>query len=205
MSVPVFEVGPIDHTIVYSFAVGFILAWLIFGIRILVLKSRSKKAIRGLKHTLTSRIDLDSESIDRMRKEIELLRKKNANLQSSISNLSQKSGRKENLQLRIYQDAVEKMSLQAPGFAPAWQIVLRECEEENGRSLDGSKVFTKRITPAAGSGWITDAGSREPREARSAETVIEHDSQLSGSPSAGASAKPEKAAKQGLLAKLRNR
>lgn len=203
MSVPVFEVGPINHTIVYSFAAGFILAWLIFGIRILVLKSRSKKAIRGLKHTLTSRIDLDSESLDRMRKEIESLRKRNTNLQSSISNLSQKAGRKENLQLRIYQDAIEKMSLQAPGFAPAWQIVLRECEAENGRSLDGSKVFTKRITPAAGSGWITDTSQPATQDAGGSE--ITHDGQLSGTSTAGASESPFKTPKQSLLSKLRNR
>jgi hypothetical protein len=173
VAVPVFEIGPVDQNVVYAFFAGFVIAWLIFGIRILVLKSRNNREVRNLKANLLNRIDVETTSFDRMRKEIEELNSKNANLKVSMHNLSSKPGRREKLQLQVYQTAIEKMSVRAPGFAPAWQIVLQECEQEAGRSLDGTIPFVKRILPAVGTGWISS-----PDEAPVAEIVS--DSELSG-------------------------
>ena len=153
MAVPVFEVGPVDQNVVYAFVVGFILAWLIFGIRILVLKSRSKREIRELRTSLANRLDLETTSLNGMKREIGELKKKNDNLKISMQNLSGKPGRREKLQLQVYQTAIEKMSVRAPGFAPAWHVVLRECEDEMGRSLDGTIPFIKKMIPAVGTGW----------------------------------------------------
>lgn len=173
MAVPVFEVGPVDQNIVYAFVAGFVLAWLVFGIRILVLKSRGNREVRNLKENLLNRIDIEASSIVRMKKEIDELKSKNANLKVSMHNLSSKPGRREKLQLQVYQSAIEKMSVRAPGFAPAWQIVLQECEQEAGRSLDGTIPFIKRIIPAVGTGWVNSS-------ADTAQPEIVSDSELSG-------------------------
>ena len=173
MAVPVFEVGPVDQNVIYAFVAGFILAWLIFGIRILVLKSRSSREIKELKRSLLNRMDIESSSIDRMKKEIDELKLKNANLKDSMHNLSSRPGRHEKLQLQVYQSAIERMSVRAPGFAPAWQIVLQECEQEAGRSFDGTIPFIKRIVPAAGTGWLNLPSD-------SAASAIVSDSELSG-------------------------
>ena len=157
MAVPVFEVGPIDQSLVYTFVAGFLLAFLIFGIRILVLKSRNRREVKDLRSSLANRLDLEAASLNGMKSEIEDLKKKNANLKTSMHSLSGKPGRREKLQLQVYQSAIEKMSVRAPGFAPAWHIVLRECEEEAGRSLSGTIPFINRIVPAVGTGWADNA------------------------------------------------
>lgn len=181
MAVPVFEVGPVDQNIIYAFVAGFLLAWLIFGIRILVLKSRAKREVRGLRVSLVNRIDLEASSINAMKKEIEELKNKNTNLKTSMHNLSDKPGRREKLQLQVYQSAIEKMSVRAPGFAPAWHIVLQECEQEAGRSLDGSIPFIRRIIPAVGSGWANSLSDQDisPQDG-SLGVDIASDSELSG-------------------------
>lgn len=171
MAVPVFEIGPVDQNIVYTFIAGFILAWLIFGIRILVLKSRSRKEVRGLRESLANRIDLEAASLNGMKKEIEDLKNKNSNLKTSLQNLSAKPGRREKLQLQVYQSAIEKMSVRAPGFASAWHVVLQECEQEAGRSLDGTIPFVRKIIPSVGTGWA---------ESSSQNAEIKSDSELSG-------------------------
>lgn len=154
---PVFEVGPIDERIVYAFLIGFLLTFLIMGIRILFIKSKNKKLIKKLKTSLSSRIELEAVSLGNMKKEIESLKTENSNLKTSLQNLSVKVGRREKLQLQIYQTAIEKMSVRAPGFAPAWHVVLKECEDEMGKSLEGTIPFVKRIIPAVGSGWKDSA------------------------------------------------
>ena len=188
VAIPVFEIGPVDQNIVYAFIAGFLLAWLIFGIRILVLKSRNKKTVRELRTSLVNRIDLETSSINSMKKEIEDLKSKNANLKTSMQNLSGKPGRREKLQLHVYQSAIEKMSVRAPGFAPAWHIVLQECEQETGRSLDGTIPFVRRITSSVGTGWAdsstVSAGNLSSDVPPGAE--INSDSELSGRAKPGA-------------------
>ena len=190
MAVPVFEIGPVDQNIVYAIVAGFVLAWLIFGIRILVLKSRNKREVRELRTSLVNRIDLETSSINAMKKEIEDLRKKNDNLKTSMHNLSSKPGRREKLQLHVYQSAIEKMSVRAPGFAPAWHIVLQECEQETGRSLDGTIPFARRITSSVGTGWAdtSSAANSIISASERPEQEIKSDSELSGREKSGPAA-----------------
>lgn len=173
-----FEVGPVDQNLVYAFVAGFLLAFIIFGIRILVLKSKSRRAVKELRSNLLNRIDLEASSLNGMKKEIEELKKKNSNLTTSMQNLSGKPGRRDKLQLQVYQSAIEKMSVRAPGFAPAWHIVLRECEEEAGRSLNGTIPFINRIVPAVGTGWADSTAVQSTDGAPAVE--IASDSELSG-------------------------
>ncbi|MDC7228112.1 MAG: hypothetical protein PQJ61_15215 [Spirochaetales bacterium] len=179
MAVPVFEIGPVDQNIIYAFIAGFLIAWLIFGIRIAVLKSRNKKEVRDLRNSLVNRIDIETSSIDRMKTEIEDLKKKNNNLKISMNNLSGKAGRREKIQLHVYQSAIEKMSVRAPGFAPAWHIVLKECEEETGKSLSGTIPFIQRNIPTVGTGWANTVNMQAGDEVGE----INSDSELSGSSS----------------------
>ncbi|MDC7125961.1 MAG: hypothetical protein PQJ46_10370 [Spirochaetales bacterium] len=174
---PVFEVGPIDQNIIYAFLAGFILAFIILLIRILVIKSRSRREIKELRLSLTNRIELEASSINGYKKEIEALQKKNDNLNLSIQNLSSKVGRREKLQLRVYQSAIEKMSVRAPGFAPAWHIVLKECEDELGRSLDGTIPFTNRVVSSVGTGWADSSLSTDSSTDDFASSGIEIESE----------------------------
>ncbi len=199
MAIPEFDIGPVNSYLIFGFLVGFIVAWIIFGIRILVLKSRGRKDIGELRKNLVSRIDLETTALNNLKKEIEDLKKKNANLKTSMQNLSGKPGRLEKLQLKIYQSAIEKMSVRAPGFAPAWHIVLQECEEETGKSLDGAVVFKRRIVPAVGTGWADNSNQLQDPQSRGGSHGINSDSELSGLSSSVKVKKPS------LFSRLRGR
>ncbi len=164
MNLPAFKIGPIDQTAVYGFVAGFILAWLIFGLKIIILKIRSKKEIKKLKTNLESRINIETASIKRLTKEKEELEKKNSNMQTSLKNLAGKTGKKEKLQLQVYQSAIEKMSIRAPGFASAWHIVLKECEEETSRSLIGKIPFIGKASHCVGTGWPAIDLTQQPAQ-----------------------------------------
>lgn len=198
VALPLFEVGPVDQYVVYAFVAGFIIAWIIFGLRILVIKSRGKREVRDLRTSLSNRIDLETTALNNMKKEIEELKNKNANLKTSMQNLSGKPGRREHMQLQVYQSAIEKMSVRAPGFAPAWHIVLQECEQETGRSLDGTIPFIKRLVPAVGTGWA-DTAVQTAADTQD-ENTIKTDSELSGKAGGAAGVK-----KKSLLSKITGR
>ena len=57
--------------------------------------------------------------------EMEALKKDNENLRISVKTLGQKPGRAELRQFNIYDNALRKMMLQAPGFSSAWECFAR--------------------------------------------------------------------------------
>jgi hypothetical protein len=182
----------VGQNVIYAFLAGFLLGLIILWIRILVIRARYRSEVKRLKSSLASRIDMEAASIGAMKKELSDLKKKNENLKVSMQNLSKKPGRRENIQLQVYQSAIEKMSVRAPGFAPAWHIVLSECEQETGKSLDGTVPFVKRLIPATGTGWADSTAGRVITEdtAGTVGSNIQADTQLGGkSRSAGSSGK----------------
>ena len=75
-----------------------------------------------LKQMITDRIDLESEGLAKLKKENEELKKQNENLRVTVSTYSQKPGRKEVARLQVYQLAVDRLTLNSPGFGAAWQV-----------------------------------------------------------------------------------
>ena len=68
-----------------------------------------------------------------------------------IQVLNQKPGKLEIRQAQIYQKAAEIMFEKSPGFAPAWQITLKEAEAEMRGAEKGILPFIKRMTSSTGS------------------------------------------------------
>ena len=71
------------------------------------------------------------------------------NLRNMVQILNQKPGRREIRQFFIYQKAIDIMFEKAPGFAPAWQLTLKEAEAEYDRSEKGIIPFFKRMAPSS--------------------------------------------------------
>ena len=69
---------------------------------------------------------------------------------SRIQVLNQKPGRQEIRQAQVYQKAIDIMFEKAPGFAPAWQITLKEAEEHVQQAERGLIPFLKRMTGTPG-------------------------------------------------------
>ncbi len=124
-----------------------VLLFILALIQNLRLKRRHKREMLQIKNMVSQKMDMEYESITKLRSDVELLKKQNENLRISLRAYSQKPNRKEMSQLQVYHRAVEIMSLKAPGFAPAWQLALRESEEELDKMYLGFHPFVKKIVP----------------------------------------------------------
>jgi hypothetical protein len=110
--------------------------------------------VKKLREHLHTKLEIDSEENERRKKEIEQIKQERDNLRNTVQLLNQKPGRQELRQSNIYQRAVDIMFEKAPGFAPAWQITLKEAEEDMLRTEKGIIPFFKRMktSTAVGSG-----------------------------------------------------
>ena len=110
---------------------------------------RTQRAeIDRLKQMLSDRMDLESEGIQKLKAEAEDLKLKNENLRITNAALLQKPGRQEVQRLHIYQKAVDRLIINAPGFGQAWQSALKESEEEFSEIYSGALPFWKKVLPS---------------------------------------------------------
>jgi MFS superfamily sulfate permease-like transporter len=117
-----------------------------------VFKIRQLRAdTNKLREHLHTKLEIDSADNERRKKEAEQLKEERDNLRNMIQVLNQKPGKQEIRQAQIYQKAAEIMFEKSPGFAPAWQITLKEAEEEMRSAEKGLLPFIKRMTASSGS------------------------------------------------------
>ena len=118
--------------------------------------------MRKLREHLHTKLEIDSAENERRKAELDKIRQERDNLRNMVQVLNQKPGRQELRQVQVYQQAIETMFERSPGFAPAWQITVKEAEEEIKRAERGIIPFFKRMT---GSGSTsTDKGGKKPLE-----------------------------------------
>lgn len=110
-------------------------------------EKKSKAEIARLKNMLADRMDIESEGLKKLKVENEDLKKANENLRITNAALSQKPGRAEVQRLQIYQQAVDRLVINSPGFGAAWQSALKESEEEFAKTYTGTQAFWKKILP----------------------------------------------------------
>ncbi|MBR2281982.1 MAG: hypothetical protein IJ863_05100 [Spirochaetales bacterium] len=111
------------------------------------LEKRNKAEIAKLKGLLADRMDIESEGITKLKKENEELKQANENLRITNANLAQKPGRAEVQRLHIYQQAVDRLVINSPGFGAAWQSALKESEDEFAKTYTGTQAFWKKVLP----------------------------------------------------------
>ncbi len=117
--------------------------------------------IKKLREHLHTKLEIDSEDNERRKSELERLKQERDNLRNMVQVLNQKPGKQEIRQAQIYQKAAEIMFEKSPGFAPAWQITLKEAEEEMRSAEKGLIPFIKRMTTSTGS---TNTEQEKPRK-----------------------------------------
>ena len=111
------------------------------------IEKKSKQEIARLKNLLADRMDIESEGVTKLRKENDELKKANENLRITNANLAQKPGRAEVQRLHIYQQAVDRLVINSPGFGAAWQSALKESEEDFAKTYTGTQAFWKKVLP----------------------------------------------------------
>ncbi len=115
-----------------------------------VLRCRElSQEISRLKGHLHTKMEIDSEENERRKQELNGLKQERDNLRITVQSLTQKPGRKEIRQYYIYQTALDIMFEKAPGFAPAWQITVKEAERLFEKSEQGVVPLLKRLMPTS--------------------------------------------------------
>ena len=103
-----------------------------------------KKEIKNLRNHLNTKMEIESDSINNLKNELESLKSKNENLRATIQTIRAKPNRKELELLLIYDKTLQIMFEKAPGFASAWQIARKEAEKEITESYKGVIPLIKR-------------------------------------------------------------
>ena len=102
-------------------------------------------------------MEIESEGIEKLKKNNEELKTQNENLRISLQTMSQKPGRKEMERLQVYQKAVDRLTINSPGFGPAWQAALKESEEEFSKTYSGVLPFIRRVIPGKTNAQLMDS------------------------------------------------
>ncbi|MCK9303184.1 MAG: hypothetical protein WCQ66_08130 [Sphaerochaetaceae bacterium] len=111
--------------------------------KLLALKAEKDK----YKEMVTDRMDIEAEGLSKLKTENESLKKANENLRITVNTYSQKPGRKEISRLQVYQLAVDRLTINSPGFGAAWQAALKESEDEFQKTYVGVQPFIRRLIP----------------------------------------------------------
>jgi uncharacterized membrane protein YciS (DUF1049 family) len=107
------------------------------------------REVSRLRSHLHTKLEIDSKENERRKQELEILKQERDNLRITVQSLNQKPGRKEIRQYYVYQTALDIMFEKAPGFAPAWQITLKEAETLFEKSEKGVVPLLKRLMPTS--------------------------------------------------------
>ena len=104
-----------------------------------------KKELAEYKDHLNRQMKITNEGSKNLEKDLQKLHKENENLRISVKTLGQKPGRAELRLLNIYDGALRKMMLKAPGFSSAWEVALQEAEVEYEENEKGFKSIIKKV------------------------------------------------------------
>ncbi len=137
----------ISNPFAKGLALGLLFCVIIY-IRGFIRRNELTKEVNRLRSHLHTKLEIDSSENERRKSELEKLKQERDNLRITVQSLNQKPGRKEIRQYFIYQTALDIMFEKAPGFAPAWQITLKEAEGLFEKSEKGVVPLLKRLMPS---------------------------------------------------------
>jgi hypothetical protein len=104
-----------------TFGLGFGLC-AIFLILAVLSHWKTKREFRRYKSHLSDKLDLDSKQIQDLNKERARLSQENEHLRLQVARLNERPDNKLNRELEIFGRAEKHMMINAPGFAPAWEM-----------------------------------------------------------------------------------
>jgi len=124
---------------------AFVLGWFLSYIKSRFEIRVYKKELAEFQDHLNRQMKITGQGHKNLEVDLEKLRKENENLRISVKTLGQKPGRAEVRLLNIYDGALRKMMLNAPGFSGAWEASLQEAEREYEENEKGFKSIIKKV------------------------------------------------------------
>jgi hypothetical protein len=160
-------VNPVIHQILVNpFTWGLLLGLVFTALalyRLVWLKSEFKR----YKRHLSDRLEIDAESHQKGRSELDRLKKENENLRVKIASLIDFPERRLERDLEIYARAEKRMVVGVPGFAAPWESAKHDAlleiqGEESGQSLP-KRVFARLFPgPRDEKAALPDASAPQP-------------------------------------------
>jgi len=100
---------------------------------------RLKGELARFRRHLSDKLEIEAETMKKIKAEQETLRKENEGLRVKVNALNEIPDRKLQRDLEVYARAEKRMLINAPGFAPAWETAKSDAhselaEEEAGRA-----------------------------------------------------------------------
>lgn len=132
------------QTILYIIG-GVVVGWFLSYIKSRFEVRGYKKELKEYKEHLNRQMKITNEGSKNLEGELTQLKKENENLRISVQTLGQKPGRAELRLLNIYDGALRKMMMKAPGFSSAWEMSLQEAEHEYQENEKGFKSIMKKV------------------------------------------------------------
>ena len=114
-----------------QFALGCYFASL-FTILALYHLFRVKGELSRFRRHLSDKLEIEADTMKKLKAELETLRKENETLRVKVNALNELPERKIQRDLEIYARAERRMLINAPGFAPAWETAKNDAHQELG-------------------------------------------------------------------------
>ncbi len=128
---------------------------------------RLKGEIKRYKRHLSDKLEIEAEAVQKIRGEVERLKKENEHLRVKVASLNDSSDRRLERDLEIYARAERRMMVGVPGFAGPWEnakhdALLEIQGEEAGQSLP-KRVFARLFpSPRDEKTQLPDAPAPQP-------------------------------------------
>lgn len=135
-----------DINFLHPFALGFYLGC-VFLVLALYQYFRLKGELARFRRHLSDKLEIEAETMKKIKAEQETLRRENESLRIKVNALNEAPDRKVTRDLEVYARAEKRMLLSVPGFAPAWETAKTEAhhelaEEETGKSAP-KRIFAR--------------------------------------------------------------
>jgi hypothetical protein len=135
-----------------TFLMGFALG-VVFLVMAMFSHWKTKREFKRYQRHLSDKLELDSRNIQELNKERTRLAQESEHLRLQVARLNEKPENKLQRELEILARAEKHMMINAPGFAPAWEMAKSQAmsqleTEEKGMSFP-QKIFRKLLGPSS--------------------------------------------------------
>jgi cell division protein FtsB len=140
------------HPVAIGFYIGSV-----FTVLALYNYIRLKGELARFRRHLSDKLEIEADTMKKVKQEQETLRKENESLRVKVNALNEIPDRKVQRDIEVYARAEKRLLLSVPGFAPAWETAKTEAqaelaEEEAGRASHKrifARIFGGTNAPAA--------------------------------------------------------
>ena len=127
------------------------------------LKKENKRLqgeMRELEGHLNTQLKINASGNSTIQEKVDKLQEQNENLRVNVSALENKPGRSELRALHTMETAVRLMREQAPGFASAWEVALRQAESEYDEAAGGLRKLVRKVIALPSPAEASDSKSK---------------------------------------------